>query len=62
VRPLTKLHKLRTVYLINTDVTDVTPLTSLSRLRELSLEGTSVPSSQVAALKTALPNANITAP
>ena len=57
--PLSKLTKLKRLWLSRTPVTNLTPLSKLTNLKRLRLIDTRVGKSQVAALKKALPGLQV---
>lgn len=60
VRALSTMTNLKILDLSGNPITDISPLSSLSSLLELNLKGTSVSAEDVAALRKALPDCNIT--
>lgn len=56
---LNSLSSLKTLYIDNNPIDDFSPLCSLSNLRTLSMKGIPITSTQLNALRKALPNCNI---
>ncbi|HEO65461.1 MAG TPA: hypothetical protein ENI73_06260 [Spirochaetes bacterium] len=56
---LSKLKKLRELYLNSTDVSDISPLKRLKNLKKLRLDSTKVSKKDILALKKALPDCKI---